>query len=311
MEKIEFCTTAAVKGKRLDAALAAIFPQWSRSRIQSWIEASRVHVDGESVANRHRLSASHKIELRPDFPEVIPDEAEEIDLNIVWEDEHLLVVDKPAGLVVHPGAGNRSGTLLNALLAYEPALARLPRAGLVHRLDKDTSGLMVVSKSVEANGALIEALSARRVKRVYQAVVYGHMVAGGTVEAPIGRHKQNRIKMAVVSDGKPAVSHYRVISRLEKFSHIEVRLETGRTHQIRVHMAHIGHPLVGDPVYGGRLRIPAGANDELKSCLTTTKRQSLHACALAFKHPMTAEPLSWQSELPSDLVQLLEILAAG
>jgi 23S rRNA pseudouridine1911/1915/1917 synthase len=232
----------------------------------------------------------------------------------VFRDQHLIVIEKPAGLVVHPGAGNPASTLQNALLHLQPDLVELPRAGIIHRLDKDTSGLLVVAASLEAHTRLTRALEAREITREYQAVVCGVMTAGGQVSAPIGRSSSDRKKMTVREGGRPAVTHYRVIERFRAHTHIRLRLESGRTHQIRVHMAHLRYPLVGDPVYGGRLRIPAGASDALAAELRNFKRQALHACRLALVHPVSGEPMEWTSPLPADLCGLLDVLrqdAAG
>jgi 23S rRNA pseudouridine1911/1915/1917 synthase len=234
--------------------------------------------------------------------------AQDIPLAIVYEDPDILVIDKPPGLVVHPGAGNPNGTLLNALLNHVPGLGELPRAGIVHRLDKDTSGLMVVAKKETVRQKLIKQLLERSIERVYLAIVNGVMVSGGTIDAPIGRHRTQRVRMVVSSRGKPAVSHYRVLKKYRAHTLVQVRLESGRTHQIRVHMAHLHYPVVGDPVYGGRLQIPAGASDTLRDALHRCKRQALHALKLSLIHPGTGKRVQWVTSVPQDMSELMEIL---
>lgn len=297
-------------GSRLDQALAIVFSDYSRSRLQRWIKEGAVRVDGRVLRPRESVRGGEQVvvdvELEPDRtlePEAIP-------LTLVHEDADLLVVNKPAGLVVHPAAGNWDGTLQNALVHHDPALAALPRAGIVHRLDKETSGLMVVARTLQAHKALVEALQARCVEREYQALVSGRMVAGGTVETNLGRHPVDRKRMAVVPRGRLAVTHYRVEERFRAHTLLRVKLETGRTHQIRVHMAHIGYPIVGDPVYGGRLRIPAGVSPELADGLREFRRQALHACRLRLRHPIHGEWLEWWAQVPADMARLLELLRA-
>lgn len=296
-------------GQRLDQALAELFPDYSRTRIKEWILQDRVTLDGQ-VANtpREKVVAGQQVHVNVELADDTRWDAQNIELNIVYEDEHILVIDKPAGLVVHPAAGHADGTLLNALLHHAPELASVPRAGIVHRLDKDTTGLMVVAKSLEAHTNLVAQLQARTVSRIYEAIVVGVVTAGGTVDAPIGRHSQQRQKMAVSKTGKPAVSHYRVLERFRSHTHVRVKLETGRTHQIRVHMAHIHFPLVGDPVYGGRFRIPPAANPLLVESLRDYPRQALHARFLELEHPASGERMGWESELPDDFVELLNLL---
>ena len=287
-------------GLRLDQVLARLRPQHSRNRLQNWIREGRVVVDALTVCEpKQKLWGGERIELAE-----APDEGalssapEAIALHIVYEDETLIVLDKQAGLVVHPGSGNRNGTLLNALLYYAPALDKVPRAGIVHRLDKDTSGLMVVAKTLEAQTDLVRQLQARTVKRYYQALVRGKVELGGTVDAPVGRHPTQRTKMAVVKTGKPARTHYRIVERFVDCTLVECALETGRTHQIRVHMTSIGHPLVGDPVYGaGTSRIPRGPE---------FPRQALHARRLGLVHPASGKPMVWRSALPDDMAELVQ-----
>ncbi len=295
-----------LSGKRLDQVLALLFSDYSRSRLQTWIKEGRVQVDGRVRKAKEKVWAGENIIVQALLQDRGGCEAEDIPLDLLYEDEHLLVVNKPAGLVVHPAAGNWSGTLQNALLHHDPELAKLPRAGIVHRLDKDTTGLMVVARSLPAHKRLVEALQAREIKREYMAVVNGLPTAGGTVDAPIGRHPVNRVRMAVVAGGKPARTHFRVSERFRAHALLDVQLESGRTHQIRVHMAYIHHPLVGDPVYGGRLKLPPSASGGLRSLLRGFGRQALHARRLSLIHPMSGDGMSWMSPVPQDLTALLE-----
>lgn len=297
-------------GLRLDKALAQLMPQYSRSRLQSWIEAGAVRVNGVVSGVRDRLKGGESIDVTVQATIETEAEAEDIPLNIVFEDKHILVLDKPAGLVVHPGAGNASGTVLNALLHHAPELAEVPRAGLVHRLDKDTSGLLVVARNLQAHTALIEAMQERAIEREYEAITCGVMTAGGTVDAPMGRDPHDRKKMAVREGEREAVTHYRVLERFRKHTHVRLKLETGRTHQIRVHMQHIRYPIVGDPVYSGRLAMPPQADETLQSALRGLRRQALHARRLALAHPKTGKALEWQSPLPPDMQSLLSALRA-
>ncbi len=299
-------------GKRLDQALAEMFPDYSRSRIKEWILAGQVTLDG-SVCDkpREKLRGGEEVLIKTTLETQVQHKPQkDIKLNIVYEDDAIMVIDKPADLVVHPGAGNAQGTVLNALLAHYPQIELVPRAGIVHRLDKDTTGLMVVAKTVEAQTHLVEQLQAREISREYEAVVYGLLVAGGTVDAPIGRHQTKRTSMAVRENGKPAVTHYRVKEKFRAHTHLRLKLESGRTHQIRVHMAHLTHPLVGDPLYGGRPRPPRKATPELGDMLRKFNRQALHAIQLELTHPTTGEWMSWTSPLPDDFVQLLEVIRA-
>lgn len=299
-------------GRRFDQALAEMFPDYSRSRLSGWIKSGAVTLDGAPAPPRQLLRGGERVRLQVELENEVASAAEDIALAIVHEDAHLLVLDKPAGLVVHPGAGNPAGTLLNALLHHDPKLAELPRAGIVHRLDKDTSGLMVVAKTLPTYTALVELLSRHEVERQYEAVVLGTLVAGGTVDAPIGRSLGDRLRQAVrdEEDGKRAVTHYRVRERFRAHSLLQCQLETGRTHQIRVHLAHIGHPLVGDPLYGGGLKLPKGASAELAAALRGFRRQALHAEQLSFIHPATGEPMSFGAPRPADQQALIEALRA-
>jgi 23S rRNA pseudouridine1911/1915/1917 synthase len=292
-------------GQRIDQALAKLLPEYSRSRLKGWIDAGRVTLDGRVPRPRDAVSGGEAVQVRPLIEVVHDDQPQPIGLDIHYEDDSILVLNKPAGLVVHPAAGNPEGTLLNALLHHAPTLATLPRAGIVHRLDKNTSGLMVVAKTPAAHRQLVAALAEREVSREYLALVQGELIAGGTVDEPIGRHPRDRKRMAVVHGGKSAVSHYRVEERFVGHTLLRVRLETGRTHQIRVHMAHIRHPIVGDPVYGGRLRLPPGAGDGLIATLRGFNRQALHATRLALAHPETGEEMEWEAGPPADMLALL------
>ncbi|WP_432454286.1 MULTISPECIES: 23S rRNA pseudouridine(1911/1915/1917) synthase RluD [unclassified Agarivorans] len=295
-------------GARLDQALAALFPDYSRSRIKEWILGECVRLDGElKVKPREKVVGGEEIILNTVLEDVVEAQAEDIELDIVYEDDDILVINKPINMVVHPGAGNPSGTILNALLYRYPAIAEVARAGIVHRLDKDTSGLMVVAKTVPAQTHLVEALQERRVTREYEAIVTGTMTAGGLVDEPIGRHPNKRTHMAVVQSGKPAVTHYRVAEKFRQHTRIRLRLETGRTHQIRVHMAHIGHALLGDQTYG-RLRLPKGASEELVTVMRAFKRQALHAVMLRLEHPITGEMMEWHAPVPQDILDIAEAL---
>lgn len=303
-----FSVPAELSDYRLDQVAARLMPEHSRSRLQSWIRSGALTVNGQVRKPRDKVMLDDVIELDAE-PEVqVSWEAEDIRLDIVYEDEHLLVINKPAGLVVHPAAGHAEGTLVNAVLHHAPEVENLPRAGIVHRLDKDTSGIMVVARSLIAHTSLVEQLQTRTMGREYDAVVVGQLTGGATVDAPIGRHPRERKKMAVVATGKPAVTHYRLAERFAAHTHIRCRLESGRTHQIRVHMAYIRHPLVGDPLYGGRMRLPRGATESLRQVLVGFSRQALHARRLALVHPGSGEPMSWEVPLPQDMQSLLAAL---
>lgn len=294
-------------GMRLDQVVADLFPDYSRSKLKEWILAGNVCVNGEPcVVPRQKMTGDEVISVEAEIEQQVVNEAQAIELDIVYEDEDILIINKPADLVVHPGAGNQDGTLLNALLAHVPDIDKVPRAGIVHRLDKDTTGLMVVAKTLPAQTHLVDQLQSRVMSREYEALVNGTMVAGGLVDAPIGRHSTKRTHMAVREMGKPAVTHYRVIEKFRAHTHVRLKLETGRTHQIRVHMAYIKHPLVGDPAYGGRLRLPKGSSDEFANTLRGFNRQALHAAQLSLFHPTTDEWMTWQAPLPQDMVALID-----
>ena len=301
-------------GQRFDQILPRLFRGYSRAHLAGEVKAGRIRLDGRETAPRTLVHGGESVAWeRADEP-VLGDRPEAIDLAIVFEDADLLVIDKPAGLVVHPGAGNRAGTLLNALLHHDPKLAQVPRAGIVHRLDKDTSGLLVVARSLPAHAALTRMLAARDVHRRYAAIVNGVPVAGGTVDAPIDRHPTDRLQRAVREGGRPAVTHYRVREKFRAHALLQCELETGRTHQIRVHMAHAGWPLVGDPLYGRGLKLPRSATPRLADALRGFRRQALHAARLAFAHPVSGEALAFHAEPPRDFLDLLDALredAAG
>lgn len=298
-------------GSRLDQALAQMFSNYSRARLQAWIREGKVTVDQRQPRTKDKVIGGEWVEI---MACVEPDESwqpEAIPLDIVYEDASLLVVNKAAGMVAHPAVGNREGTLLNALLHHAPKLNKVPRAGIIHRLDKETSGLLVIAKTLAAQKNLVEQLQDRAFEREYQAVVNGELISGGTVDAPIGRHHIDRKRMAVSEAGKEAVTHYRIRERFRGFTHIQVNLETGRTHQIRVHMAHIRYPLVGDPVYGGRLKIPKESSNRLIETLRTFRRQALHAGRLALAHPRHGKWLEWEVPMPGDMQELLTVLREG
>jgi len=294
---------------RLDQALAELLPAYSRNRLQQWLKAGYLRVNGQIRRPRDPVVGGETISGELVITTETVAIAQDIPLTLCYEDADLLVINKPAGLVVHPAAGNRDGTLVNALLHRRPELAGLPRAGLVHRLDKDTTGLLVVARSLPAHTALVAQLQARTIEREYLAVVNGLPVAGGMVDAPVGRHPVDRQRMAVTPGGRPAITHYRIVRRFRAHTLLRVKLETGRTHQIRVHMAHVRLPLLGDPVYGGRLQIPPGASPRCIKAIQQFRRQALHAERLALTHPLRGERLEWRAEVPPDLAELLAALA--
>ncbi|MGB0289490.1 23S rRNA pseudouridine(1911/1915/1917) synthase RluD [Aequoribacter sp.] len=294
--------------KRVDQVAAALWPEFSRGKLQEWIKSGALLVDGNKAKPKQSVDVDSTLTLSADVEPAVHWQPQLIPMDIVYEDEDVIVVNKPVGLVVHPAAGNWDGTLVNALLAHDASLEQVPRAGVVHRLDKDTSGLMVVAKTLQSHTALVEALQKREVSRHYIAIAHGSMTGGGVVDAPIGRHPTMRQKMAVVASGKPARTHYSLGQRFKHFTELHLKLETGRTHQIRVHMAHKKHPLVGDSVYGGRARVPGNSAPELVDAIREFPRQALHAKALAFFHPISDEWMSFDAPIPDDMKQLLETL---
>ncbi|MBT8141973.1 MAG: 23S rRNA pseudouridine(1911/1915/1917) synthase RluD [Gammaproteobacteria bacterium] len=305
---------AELAGKRFDVIVAKLFPEYSRARLQTWIKSGKILVDGQQLKPREKLASGMKIVMTVEPEVIVHTEAQSIDLPIVYEDEAVIIINKPKGLVVHPGAGNSDRTLMNGLLHYLPELEQVPRAGIVHRLDKDTTGLMVVAKTLVAHAHLVSELEQRLVKREYLAVCRGVPTAGDTIDKPIGRHPSQRTKMSVLSassnSAKPATTHFRVVQKFSRHTLIRCKLETGRTHQIRVHMAWKSHPLVGDQVYGGRLQIPKGASEALQTALRGFKRQALHATQLGFMHPEQGKYYQWQIPMPHDMQNLVDELSA-
>ena len=308
-EHLEASVPEEMAGKRFDQVLALLFSDYSRSRIQQWIKKGDATLDGVARLPRYRVTGGeHAIVIATfDIDERL--QPQPIELAVVHEDEHILVINKPAGLVVHPGAGNPDGTLVNALIHFDAKLQAIPRAGVVHRLDKDTSGLLVVARTLTAHKVLVEQLKEHQIARGYEAIVHGVMTGGGTIDAPIARHRTQRTRMAVNDTGRPAITHFRVKSRLAFHTHVTLQLQTGRTHQIRVHLTHIGYPIVGDQTYGGRQRVPAGGEQSVIDALRTFKRQALHASRLTLNHPITARALSVCAPLPRDMQALLDTLS--
>ncbi|OXX72067.1 23S rRNA pseudouridine(1911/1915/1917) synthase RluD [Vibrio sp. V03_P4A6T147] len=296
-------------GQRLDQAVAELFADFSRSRLKEWLLEGKVQVNGEVITKpRTKVMGGEIITVQAELEDEERWEAQDIPLNIVYEDDDIMVINKPRDFVVHPGAGTPDGTVLNALLFHYPAIAEVPRAGIVHRLDKDTTGLMVVAKTVPAQTHLVRALQKRKITREYEAIVIGTMTAGGMIDKPIGRHSTKRTLMAVSPMGKPAVTHYRVAEHFREHTRLRLRLETGRTHQIRVHMSYLQHPLLGDTAYGGRARIPKGATQELTDMIRGFERQALHAVMLRLEHPVTGEMLEFHAPVPDDMIIMAEAL---
>ena len=308
MEMLQIIIPSRMKGARLDASLAEMLPDYSRSKITAWIKSGDALINGKIFKPKDKTSGDEIVFLTLNQKQSNDWIAEEIPLNVVYEDEDIIVINKQFGLVTHPGAGNWTGTLANALLYYDPTLSRLDRVGIVHRLDKNTSGLMVVARNEKSQKYLVEQLQNHSVDREYSAIVYGHMIAGGTVDEPIGRDSRDRVKQAVSQSGKEALTHYRAIDRFKSHTHVKAILETGRTHQIRVHLSYVGHSLIGDPMYGGRVRFPKKASEELKKALLNFKRQALHSKKLTLKHPISGEVMSWKAPLPNDMQELLSVL---
>jgi len=308
MPKLTIEVPLEMAGMRLDQVLAELFAEYSRSKLQTWIKSNRVLVNGQELKAKDKLEGGETIIMDAEAEVVIVSEAENIPLDIVYEDDSLLIVNKPAGLVVHPAVGNWHGTLVNALLHHDVNLQTLPRAGIVHRLDKDTSGLLMIAKTLQAHNSLTQQLQEREITREYLAVTRGRMTAGGTVDEPIGRHPTDRKRYVVKESGKFAITHYRVVQRFTRHTLVQVKLETGRTHQIRVHMAHIRFPLLGDQVYGGRFQMPPACSEKLSLELRNFKRQALHAAKLGLLHPVTDEYYEWEQPIPEDMQRLLEAL---
>ncbi len=308
METLTIIIPERMTGDRLDVALSEMLPDYSRSKITAWIKSGDALINNKAFKPKDKVNGSQVVMLSLNKKQNNDWSAENIALNIVFEDEDIIIINKPFGLVTHPGAGNWNGTLANALLYYDPKLSILDRVGIVHRLDKNTSGLMVIARNEKSQKYLVEQLQSHSVDREYSAIVYGHMISGGSVNDPIGRDPKDRIKQAVSSNGKDATTHYRVIDRFKSHTHVKAILETGRTHQIRVHLSHIGYPLLGDPMYGGRVRFPKKASEILKESLLGFKRQALHSKKLTLYHPSTGELMSWKAPLPDDMLELLNIL---
>ena len=308
MSIIKVIIPRRLQGERLDSALSELLPNISRSKISFHIKVGEALINDKNFKPKDKVFGDEIVSLVMDKKKNNNWIAEKIPLNIVFEDEDIIIINKPFGMVTHPGAGNWSGTLANALLGYDDNLFKLDRAGIVHRLDKNTSGLMVVAKNSKSQKHLVDQLQKHSVKREYSAIVYGHMISGGTVDEPIGRHPKDRVRQAVLRSGKDAITHYRVVDRYDNHTHVKAILETGRTHQIRVHLSHIGHPLIGDPTYGGKLRFPKKAKQDLKDALKAFDRKALHSKKLTLQHPKTANSMTWKIDLPDDMKELLTVL---
>ena len=308
MKTLNIIIPERMAGNRLDASLSEMLPDFSRSKITAWIKSGDALINQKIFKPKDKSTGNEIVFLTLNQKQNNDWVAEKIPLNVVFEDEDIIVINKQFGLVTHPGAGNWSGTLANALLYYDSALSTLDRAGIVHRLDKNTSGLMVIARNEKSQKYLVEQLQNHSVYREYSAIVYGHMIAGGSVDEPIGRDPRDRVKQAVLMSGKDAITHYRAVDRFKSHTHVKAILETGRTHQIRVHLSHVGHSLIGDPMYGGRVRFPKKASEELKDALLNFKRQALHSKKLTLTHPISGEIMSWKAPLPVDMIELLEVL---
>ncbi len=308
MEVLKIIIPSRMQGSRLDSSLSEMLPDYSRSKITVWIKSGDALINEKTFKPKDRANGTEIVCLTLNTKSNNDWVAEKIPLNVVFEDDDIIIINKQYGLVTHPGAGNWSGTLANALLYYDPSLSKLDRAGIVHRLDKNTSGLMVIARNEKSQKNLVEQLQSHSVSREYSAIVYAHMIAGGTIDKAIGRDPRDRIKQTVLINGKDATTHYRIINRFKSHTHVKAILETGRTHQIRVHLSHIGHSLIGDPMYGGRVRFPRKASEELKQKLLNFNRQALHSKKLTLTHPNTGEIMSWKAPLPDDMLSLLKVL---
>jgi 23S rRNA pseudouridine1911/1915/1917 synthase len=309
--KIQSSITIPVEfnDSRLDVALGTLLPEYSRSKIQDWIKSGYVTVDGEILRSKDKVQTDQIVNINAITTVVTTEQPQPIDLDVIYEDQDIIIINKPPGMVVHPGAGRADNTLLNALLYHYPELSNVPRAGIIHRLDKDTSGLLVVTRNLIAHTKLVSDLQERKIKREYIAIVNGVVTSGGTVEAAIGRHPTKRTLMAIQKNGRPSTTHYRVLNRFSAHTYLKVMLETGRTHQIRVHLTHIGYPVVGDPTYGRRIRMPKKCSELLRKTLESFKRQALHARHLELKHPCTGKAMEWTAEPPKDMKNLLHLLS--
>ena len=308
MNKLKIIIPDRMKGERLDYAISEMLPDYSRSKISKWIKAGLALNNNQPFKPKDKVGSSEYISLRIDASDSTEWLPEKITLHIVYEDEDIIIINKPFGLVTHPGAGNLNGTLANGLLYYDSKLSQLDRSGIVHRLDKNTSGLMVIAKNQKSQKYLVEQLQTHSVQREYSAIVYGHMISGGSIDEPIGRDRKDRIKQAVINGGKNAITHYRVVNRFANHTHVKAILETGRTHQIRVHLSYIGHPLIGDPLYGGSVRFPKNASQNIKESLKKFNRQALHSKKLTLSHPRSGESLTWKVDPPMDMLNLLQTL---
>jgi 23S rRNA pseudouridine1911/1915/1917 synthase len=308
MKNLQIIIPKRMEGERLDIALAKMLPDFSRSKVTAWIKSGEAHMDGKKFKPKDKVTGDELVSISTNMTPNTTWLAENIPINVIFEDEDIIVLNKQSGLVTHPGSGNWSGTLANALLHYDSNLEALDRAGIVHRLDKNTSGLMVVARNQKSQKYLVEQLQTHSVLREYSAIVYGHMIAGGTINESLGRDPNDRVKQAVLRNGRDAKTHYRIIDRFKNHTHVKAILETGRTHQIRVHLSHIGHSLVGDSIYGGKVRYPKKASEPLKKELFNFRRQALHSKKLTLKHPKSGELLSWKISLPEDMIKLLNVL---
>ena len=306
--QIDIVIPDEMSGKRLDQALATLLPEHSRARLQGWVRDGYVHIDKKLMRPRDKIQGGEQVEIRAEIEAQMSASPENIPLEIVFEDEHLIIINKPAGLIVHPGAGNPQHTLMNALLHHDQHLEQVPRAGIIHRLDKDTSGLLVIARTPQSHTSLVKQLQARTIHREYVTIVSGIMTAGGTIDKPIGRHPKHRTRMAVVKNGRIATTHYRIIKKYRHHTQLQVNLETGRTHQIRVHMTWLHYPIIGDPVYGTKKQLIKGMDSNLAKIITSFPRQALHARAIQLEHPVNSKMMSWEAPIPEDMVKLIDSL---